>query len=530
MCPRCSRLRLIQTFPSGQHRLGSVLTGDLSLALPAFFVPWRDLWTQDVQSAAVLRDLLLAGFTLGVPMFINSVVNEETVGRLDDSQLKPDYWVWPSAAVFLATLCGSPVLTPSVGASRSAIRAGRLDWRALCLVAALVLLILGSGVLRFVPLAGVCGLLLFDAWISFDRPSLTLAQQWMLGRQITRTDREDIATVGIVALTTVIFSLTTGVAMGVFVGLLLYAWRNGRRLARTVATGASIQSNCARSRADLALLAKHAERIRFVALEGPLYFGAVSDLQAMLRDQFDRGRYVVIDWSHVVSVDSTVASLFLQMGAEAQAGGSQVAFCGLDAAGPELAETLRASGIPADIFQDADRALEWAENGLLADASSTTAPQGRNAEAVDGTSLQDSLSLLRGLSRTHRECLHELLEQRFLRASDTIFSAGEVDSTLMVILQGSVDVLIPRGEGRDVRIARLRRGSMLGELGFLDMAPRTATAIATEDVLFGVLTREDFEHFANGNPVAGREVLTNLALDLALRIRRTNTIVLNSMR
>jgi MFS superfamily sulfate permease-like transporter len=385
-----------------------------------------------------------------------------------------------------------------------------------------VLVILGSGLLRLVPLAGICGLLLFDAWISFDRPSFRLGWLWLRGHRPALTDKEDLATVALVALTAVAFGLMTGVAIGVFVGLLLYAWRNGRRLTRTMATGASLQSNCARSRADLALLAEHADRVRFVALDGALYFGAASTLQSLLREQFGPGRFVVVDWSHVVSADSTVANAFARLAAEAQASGTQLAVSGLPAAGRELGDTLRASGISGHIFPDADRALEWAENGVIASAS----PE----QASDATSLREALSLMRGLSREHREALNELLEQRFVRAGEIIFSAGDVDNALMLILEGSVDILVRHSEGRDVRLARLRRGSMLGELSFLDNAPRAATTVATEDLVLGVLSREGFEVFARERPEAGRRVLTNMALDLAVRMRRTTHLAVNSLR
>ena len=424
----------------------------------------------------------------------------------------------------VANLVGSPVLTPSLAATRSAVKVGRLDSRANYLIAALVLAVIFSGVLRVVPLAAICGLLLFDVWTSFDRPSLRLAWQWLRGFKPSATAKEDLATVGLVAVSSVVFNIVTGVAIGIFAGLILYAWRNGRRLARTVETGAVVRSNCARSRADVALLAQQAQKIGFVALEGALFFGAASALQSLLREQCTAGRIVVVDWSHVVSADSTVASAFSRVVTEAQKIGALVVVSGLGAAGQQVGETLAGASIQAEFFPDAVRALECAENELIRRAT----PAG----FLEGTTLQDALSLLKGVSGEQRDSLEKLFQQRFFRAGDTVFGAGQVDCELMVILQGSVDILVSRdqSQGRDLRLARMRRGAMLGEMGFLDSSARAATAVATEDLLVGVLSRQDFDAFARQWPQAGVQVLTNLSLDLALRLRRTNHIAVSSLR
>ena len=507
---------------TGLHGLAAVMQSGLSLALPVALVAWQDAFAAGVDTSSILRDVVLASATLTLLVFLNTVVSEEATSQLDNATARPRDWLWTSAAMLAASLCGSPVLTPSVGASRAAVAVGPLSWRALCLTAALVIVVFGSGVMRLVPLAAICGLLLSDAWSNFDRPSLRLAWRWLSGHRPVLSEREDLITIGLVVATSVLFNLVTGVAVGVFAGLVLYAWRNGRRLARSVATGAELRSNCARSRSDVALLNEQAHRVRFVALEGALFFGAASTLQTLLREQCAPGRYIVVDWSHVVSADSTVASSIGRVVTEARAMGAAFAISGLDAAGVQVGETIMGAGLEVEVFPDADRALEWAENEVLRTATPTL--------AMEGTSLQDALSLFRGLSNEYRTAMEELLEQRFFRRGEVVFAAGQVDGELMVILQGCVDILVPHSQGRDVRLARIRRGGMLGELSFLDRAPRAATAVATEDVLLGVLSRERFETFARDYPEAGRRVLTNLALDMAFRMRRTNHMAVNSLR
>ncbi|MBP7566026.1 MAG: SLC26A/SulP transporter family protein [Burkholderiaceae bacterium] len=515
---------------AGAHTLSPVMAGHVVLALPVGMVPWADVWAPGVATGLLLSDVFLSSATLAVLVFLNSVVNEETVTQMDGAQPRPHDWVAPSVARLLACAGGAPVLTPTIGATRAAVRVGTLDARAMGLVAALALAVLASGLLAWVPLAAICGLLLYDGWTAFDRPALRLARRWARRRPMAMTDKEDLATIGLVIASAVAFDMVIGVLVGIFAGLLLYAWRNGRRLARSVDTGATVRSNCARSAAESAALAEHGDRIRLVVLEGALFFGAAGGLKGLLLEQCGAGRSVVVDWSHVVNADSTVARAVVQVTRDAAALGTAMSFCGLDATAPQVGETLTSAGLDLPEFPDVDRALEWAENRLLQDVLRPATP--------DGTALQDALTLLSGLSAQHREALEPLMEQRFFRAGDTVFEAGQRDSELMVILQGSVDILVApsastpsaRADGRNVRLARLRRGALLGELSFLDTTARAATAVATEDLLLGVLSRERFDAFARQWPEAGRHVLANLALDLAFRLRRTNHLAVSHLR
>ena len=386
------------------------------------------------------------------------------------------------------------------------------------LTAVCVLLALGSGLASWIPPATVSGLLLYNAWISFHRPSLVLMLEALRGLRLGLTEREDLAMIGLVVLASVVFNLVIGVFAGVIAGLVLYAWRNGRRLARVVEDGTVAHSNYVRSRADSARLAEQAEHLRYVELEGALFFGAANALHTLLRRQCASGHCLVVDWSHVISVDSTVAAAFARATIEARQQQTRVAISGASA---QTLESLRTAGMQAQVFPDADRALEWAEAELI---------QRRGpAVADDVTAFQDALTLLRGLPKDQRLIVERLFERRYFATSETVFEAGGSNDELMVILQGSVDILVTSEDGRDVRLARLRRGAVLGELSFLNHAPRSATAVAMEDVLLGVLSRERFDALNRDWPGIGQLLALNLARDLAERLRRTSRLAVRNL-
>nr|WP_275403482.1 cyclic nucleotide-binding domain-containing protein [Ramlibacter algicola] len=116
------------------------------------------------------------------------------------------------------------------------------------------------------------------------------------------------------------------------------------------------------------------------------------------------------------------------------------------------------------------------------------------------------------------------MEQRLFRAGDVVIEAGSASHELMVVLQGSASVIVPGPHQRGVRLAGVRRGAVIGELAFLDRATRSATVLAEEDLAVAVLTRDRFDRLSHEAPQLVQKLLSNLAIDLAARLRHTNRL------
>jgi sulfate permease, SulP family len=169
-------------------------------------------------------------------------------------------------------------------------------------------------------------------------------------------------------------------------------------------------------------------------------------------------------------------------------------------------------------YPDLDRALEAAESQLITRHAATRSQQ--------TTQLQDALHLMQGLNAQQRQTLEQDMPQRLYKAGDTIFEVGDASDHLLVVMQGSAAVLVPKGDGQDTRLTSVRRGSVLGEIGFLDGAARSARVVAQEPVLAAVLTRAAFERLRATEPDIVMKLLANLTLDLAARLRHTNKLAL----
>jgi CRP-like cAMP-binding protein len=83
-----------------------------------------------------------------------------------------------------------------------------------------------------------------------------------------------------------------------------------------------------------------------------------------------------------------------------------------------------------------------------------------------------------------REGLERLAERGVLRrfpASAVLMRQGETSRTMHVILAGRVRVERWLADERVVKLAELGPGDVVGEMGLLDGAPRSATVTAIED-------------------------------------------------
>jgi len=98
---------------------------------------------------------------------------------------------------------------------------------------------------------------------------------------------------------------------------------------------------------------------------------------------------------------------------------------------------------------------------------------------------------------------------------------GEGDCSMALILSGEVTV-----EGvsasEDLVVSVLGPGSLIGELGLIDQAARSATCTAASDLALAVLTREAFEQLMAEQPAVAARLLLAITQRVAGHLRETN--------
>ncbi len=108
---------------------------------------------------------------------------------------------------------------------------------------------------------------------------------------------------------------------------------------------------------------------------------------------------------------------------------------------------------------------------------------------------------------------------RRFNPGDEVLTAGALDQSLYLVLEGQLEVLAEHGRRRYRRIALVDAGSVIGELSFFDGGARSALVRAMTPVLTAELSLAEFDSLAAANPALARRLLFDLGRILARRLR-----------
>ncbi|HZT08457.1 MAG TPA: Crp/Fnr family transcriptional regulator [Chloroflexota bacterium] len=131
------------------------------------------------------------------------------------------------------------------------------------------------------------------------------------------------------------------------------------------------------------------------------------------------------------------------------------------------------------------------------------------------------LPLFAGLPPETARLLESGAQKRSFRRGEVIFHKGDPGTSMYLIVEGQVKIVLPSDTGDEALLGVLDVGDFFGELSLIDGQPRSATIVATEPTDTIVLHRDEFLRVIRANP--------NVAIDmlrvLARRLRETDEFV-----
>jgi len=136
---------------------------------------------------------------------------------------------------------------------------------------------------------------------------------------------------------------------------------------------------------------------------------------------------------------------------------------------------------------------------------------------MPGQAATDDRNFLRRLTDAEALSLQNRSRRRNYPRGAALFRQGDAGDEVFILRAGRVKVCARRA-GREVILAVLDAGALLGELSAVDGSPRSATAVALDDVEVDVTSQGEFNELLEEHP----RVATELLRLVAERLRDTS--------
>ena len=159
---------------------------------------------------------------------------------------------------------------------------------------------------------------------------------------------------------------------------------------------------------------------------------------------------------------------------------------------------------------DLDRALEWAEDQILASRPAAEA----QADSVQADSVQAAAlgELSDGLDSAQRAALRALMSSQRYAPGEVIIRQGERERTLLWVEAGTVTLSTSETPEQGLRLSVIGAGAVFGEMAFLNGIARTAYAHAgAHGAVLNSLSWERFQQWSRDDAEGALLFITALA-------------------
>lgn len=502
-----------------------LIIGPIGASAGSVVAAFGDRW-QAISAVhfADLKALLFPAFTLSILLSIDTLKtcvivdamtrsrhnsNRELIGQGFGNLASAVIGGMPGAGTMGATL----VNVSSGGRTRlSGVFAGGF---------ALAAFLLFGGLIAWVPIAALAGILIVVAFRMIDWSSLHL-----LRSRATILDFLVIAAVIVVAVEVDLIAASgTGLALAVF--LFVREQIRGSVIHRKL-YGNQKSSKRNRLPQELETLKKHGHLTVVCELRGSLFFGTTDQLFTQIEHDLQLCRFLILDMKRVLSVDFTAAHMLEQIQAMLRERGAFLIFSSLPSSLPtgqnlrtyfdELGVMKRSENVR--LMDTLDEAIEWVEDRILEEPETFQHdPNSRPLDLSQFELFQAPESETDALMSLMKACVVE----RSVAHGQWIFRRGDEGDEIFLVRRGTVRVQLPLEGGKHHTLAYFGPGNFFGEMAFLDRGSRSADAVATTDTDLFILSRQRFEEVLKQQPSIGGKVFARLARVLAMRLRFTDS-------
>lgn len=131
-----------------------------------------------------------------------------------------------------------------------------------------------------------------------------------------------------------------------------------------------------------------------------------------------------------------------------------------------------------------------------------------------------------GLEEKELIKLASRLRTKKVKKDTYLIQEHDYSTEMYLLLEGKVNVMLTNQNGKEMILATLQAGDIIGELSLLDDGPRSATILTEENCVVLVLNKADLFEFLNGNPKFAIQVIRYLCHRLRLTNKTTESFAL----
>jgi CRP-like cAMP-binding protein len=117
-----------------------------------------------------------------------------------------------------------------------------------------------------------------------------------------------------------------------------------------------------------------------------------------------------------------------------------------------------------------------------------------------------------------------------LQRGEFLFVEGDRGTFMGFVVSGVLEVLKKSETGENMVIARLTKGSSIGEMALIDKSTRSATVMAKQPTTMVTFTEKGFDLLTQKSPALGVKIMQKIARLLSLNMRRTSSKLADLMQ
>lgn len=381
--------------------------------------------------------------------------------------------------------------------------------------AGIVFLLLGN-LMAWIPLAALAGVLIVIAVRMLDKNSLQLLKH--------KSTIFDFLVILAVVISAVSMSLIVAAGVGTAMAIVLFLREQIRSsVVRRKFFGNQKFSKKRRVTEELSILESQGKGTIICELQGQLFFGTTDQLFTELESHLAECSFVVLDMRRVQSLDFTAANMLKQIHNRVKEKQGYLVLASIPLnlpTGQNVKAYLESlgfteTGMNLKFYPDLDSALEWVEDEII----TTSSAAGKDARRA--LTLRE-FEFFSGFPDAAVAQLSVSITEKSFHPGEKIFSMGDKSDQIYFVRKGAVKLVLPLTGEMIHHLLTVSRGDFFGEMSFLDKGTRSADAIAADDVMLYILSRNQFEKINEAHPEIAGIFFERLASAISQRLRLTN--------